>query len=95
MNASAESDAEAGARMATTYELRLAEIELRKAEIDAEVRKAEIELRKAEIELRKAEIDAEERKAVRAAKAKEAESYIASGEFLLRSKNDSRTFTSS
>ena len=67
--------------------MRKAEIEVRKAEIDAELRKAEIELRKAEIELRKAEIDAEVRKAVRAeAKAKkEAESYIASGEFLYSS----------
>ena len=84
MNASAESDAEAGAIMAGEELLLKEKLELRKAEAEVlkaqlELRKAEAEVLKAQLELRKAEIDAkvrlaeiEERKTV---------SFIASGEY--------------
>ena len=84
MNDSAESDAEAGARVAedesrkTDRELEVLkmQLELRKVEM----RTAQLELRTAQLELRKAEIDAQARAEAKAKK--EAESFIASGEFL-------------
>jgi hypothetical protein len=95
MNDSAESDAEAGARVAedesrkTDRELEVLkmQLELRKVEIAAQERiavigerTAQLELRTAQLELRKAEIDAQARAEAKAKK--EAESFIASGEFL-------------
>ena len=78
MNASAESDAEAGAIMAGEELLLKEKLELRKAE--AEVLKAQLELRKAEIDakVRLAEINAKVRLAEIEERKKE--SFIASGE---------------
>ena len=77
MNDSAESDAEAGARVAMD-ESRKTDRELEVLKMKLELRK--VEMRTAQLELRKAEIDAQARAEAKAKK--EAESFIASGEFL-------------
>jgi hypothetical protein len=95
MNASADSDAEARARIAE------AAADVRKAEIAADVRKAEIaaeaEVRKAEIALETRKLEIEERKRAEAKAERESWSFMTSGEFLrsFQVSKQFRTLTSS